>query len=726
MTTFCISALSSRRKDETLLRAVRTWRGEAEPSELAIYVSSDKFRALPRAVLAYWVSDEIVNLFSAAPKLEAEGRTSRVGLQSSDNYRFLRLHWEIPKESILDASTGPDPEHHQERFQNWCREKTSDGSRWVLFAKGGSYSPFLNELLLCIDWFEDGRLLKTFPQSKVQNEQFYFRAGVTWPERTTSGYCPQPLPAGTIFSDVGRGTFTDDPRLLPRILGLHSTRVYEYLMELFVGLGEDTTSGSAARHYSNAIVGLLPFPLKLEDPGIGAEIGAMALEMAKIRGRQAAREEHTLLYQGAFDGVGISIEDMARHRYDTYLEEVSDLLRLSADLELEARQLLGLSERANEEVIEGVGPHPELDLPRGETDEIIDSVQRLSKLSTSDLIDEALSSGLSSRSVTKKTFVADRRIEVTAQILRCSASSVVDAMKDEGTTHRDLLTGVAEDLISWAVGVAFGRWRLAPEKDSFTPFAPISTTVEPPPEDVPGILEVASEPTLARPTGPSLVVQVQKVLEARWGDSGRDIEEEVLTHLGQDSLAAYLTSPNGFFEDHLSRYSAFRRRAPIYWPLSTSDQGYVIWVYWHRLSAESLFRVLSDHVDPRLNAIQRESARLSTLGDGAKIQGRVSLLEERRRSLVAFRDELSRLTELPYQPTRDDGVEISAAPLWRLVQHRGWQSSLKSTWDRLEKGHYDWAHLARVLWPDRVQGACRQDQSLAIGHDLKDLYEAGS
>ena len=40
----------------------------------------------------------------------------------------------------------------------------------------------------------------------------------------------------------------------------------------------------------------------------------------------------------------------------------------------------------------------------------------------------------------------------------------------------------------------------------------------------------------------------------------------------------------------------------------------------------------------------------------------------------------------------------------------------------LEKGEYDWAHLAMAYWPERVREKCKTDKSLAIAHDLEHLY----
>ena len=73
----------------------------------------------------------------------------------------------------------------------------------------------------------------------------------------------------------------------------------------------------------------------------------------------------------------------------------------------------------------------------------------------------------------------------------------------------------------------------------------------------------------------------------------------------------------------------------------------------------------------------------------------------------------------------DDGVALTMAPLWRLVpQHKAWQKELKSKWDDLVAGKYDWAHPAMHLWPERVVPKCASDRSLAIAHKLDDVFWA--
>jgi hypothetical protein len=90
--------------------------------------------------------------------------------------------------------------------------------------------------------------------------------------------------------------------------------------------------------------------------------------------------------------------------------------------------------------------------------------------------------------------------------------------------------------------------------------------------------------------------------------------------------------------------------------------------------------------------------------------------------LIDFRDELLRVAALPYRPDLNDGVIINASPLHRLFRLPKWVKNTKECWEKLQRGEYDWAHLAYTIWPDRVREKCRADRSLAIAHSLEYLY----
>ncbi len=227
------------------------------------------------------------------------------------------------------------------------------------------------------------------------------------------------------------------------------------------------------------------------------------------------------------------------------------------------------------------------------------------------------------------------------------------------------------------------------------------------------------------PDHPDDIVQrVRKALEVLWKEKAFSVEHEACVALGVKDIRDYFRSPSGFYQDHLSRYSKSRRKAPIYWPLSTRSGSYTLWLYYPRLNEGTLFECVSRYVDRKLEEVRRE---LDAVQDRLR-KAPTPDLKEKDDELAGFREELDELREeilrvaaLPYKPDLDDGVMICAAPLYRLFRLPRWQRELEGCWKKLEKGEYDWAHLAYAVWPERVKEKCRTDRSLAIAHGLEAL-----
>ena len=227
----------------------------------------------------------------------------------------------------------------------------------------------------------------------------------------------------------------------------------------------------------------------------------------------------------------------------------------------------------------------------------------------------------------------------------------------------------------------------------------------------------------AQPHRDDIVRRIREALELLWQDKAYEIEQKASDILGVSDLRDYLRRPAGFFEDHLKRYSKSRRKAPIYWPLSTTSGSYTVWFYYHRMTGETLYAAINDFVGPKLKQVSGEVAALHKKG-----ATRSRADEKQFEALRVFEVELVELhgsllqIAQEYRPNHDDGVQITAAPLWPLFRHKPWQKVLKGTWAKLEKGQYDWAHLTMHYWPDRVREKCKTDQSIAIAHGLEDSY----
>jgi hypothetical protein len=106
--------------------------------------------------------------------------------------------------------------------------------------------------------------------------------------------------------------------------------------------------------------------------------------------------------------------------------------------------------------------------------------------------------------------------------------------------------------------------------------------------------------------------RVRDILEAVWKNRADAIENEACEILGVTDLRDYFRKPGagGFWDDHIKRYSKSRRKAPIYWLLQSSKKNYALWIYYHRLDKDTLFKALLNYVEPK---IRREDARLHEL-----------------------------------------------------------------------------------------------------------------
>lgn len=312
---------------------------------------------------------------------------------------------------------------------------------------------------------------------------------------------------------------------------------------------------------------------------------------------------------------------------------------------------------------------------------------------------------------------AEDRATIEASTKRAPSDSEDDTSSDDEDADDEAAVGEGSDALrSWLVGVAFGRFdpRLATGE---RPIPPEPEPFDPLPTRSPGMYPEGEEPA----DRPDILVD----------DEGHpnDLAMRALAVAERvkvdapENLRAWLAKE--FFPLHIKMYSKSRRKAPIYWQLATPSASYSVWLYIHAFSKDTLFRVQNDYVAPKLAHEERRLESLTAeLRDGATATQRKQLAAQEAfvEELRTFLDEVKRVAPL-WNPNLDDGVIINFAPLWRLVpQNKAWQKELKSTWDALCEGKYDWAHLAMHLWPERVVPKCAKDRSLAIAHGLEDVF----
>lgn len=661
----CVRALDETAKGEAVFESLSN---SDDPRKFVSNPGS--FFCLPGTTFAYWASPRLLQTFTATESLQNSGFEAWVGLQTNQDFRWLRLMWEVC-ESVYPAPAN--------RGEPRC---------WLPFAKGGEYSPFYSDIHLVVLWGTDGWLLKEWKKEELRrgritennsqcwNESHYQRLGLTWPRRSQIGLSVRVMPAGCLFGDKGPGIFTDDasPTRLLAALGIANSTPFKRLVALQMAFGS----------FEVGVLRRTPYPhLSYESES--------ALSSAA---RKVWVEKRWL--------------DTIESTSNAFFRPA--LIATSGSTLAERATAWAARVRTSEESVAAI---------QAEIDEL---AFRLYGLDAADRA--ALTSTLATEATGEAEVDADEEEEEEANAAEANE--------------------LTADLLAYALGCAFGRWdvryatgeRLTPEPPD--PFAPLP--VCPPgqlqnphglparPEDVPasypiripwdGILvDDANHPG-------DVIERVRETLRIIWKERAEAIEHEACEILGVKFLRDWFRKPTGFFADHIKRYSKSRRQAPIYWPLSSPNGLYTVWLYYHRLTADTLFTVLRDYLKPKLEFEERSAFQLrQEAGTTPSPSQRRDIAEGEAlvEDLRAFKSELERVAPL-FRPNLNDGVIINYAPLWRVIGLPKWRKDCQAIWNELAKGDYDWAHLAMHLWPERVVPKCATDRSLAIAHGLEEVF----
>jgi hypothetical protein len=553
-----------------------------------------------------------------------------------------------------------------DRFlRNWW--EVEPVGKWVPYAKGGDFSTFFYDNNLVLDWNPDGQHLKAFiiathggsPSRFIANSSFYFRAGLTYPRKTVKGFNLRALPAGHIFDAMGISIFPSSPKALLPLLGLLNSSFANYCL----------IAQTASRQWEKGMVAAVPIEKSLLTSDSFSQLAA---ELITLGQRTAEMVETS-------------------HLFFPKRTTISQQRATQADINDRHASL-----------------QAKLDL----------AVLRAYGLEPGDIL-------LDNRSVRGGKTSEDNSRNLESDVSFGSA------------------------FVSMLLGCVFGRWDIRfatgekPAPGLPDPFERLPVCPPGQLQDGRGLpltengfrrlqaqgqwnypLELPWDGILVDDPGHPLDVEapICQVFEIIWKDQWELVEREATDVLGVRNLRDYFRKPAGFFADHLKSYSKSRRQAPIYWPLSTKSGSYTIWLYYHRLTDQTLFLAVNEFVKPKISQVEAELSRVSA-NDMAKSANRAVFegLNEFRSELIEFQNELLRVAQLPYKPNLNDGVLITASPLWKLFRLSKWSKDLKACWDALSAGKYDWAHLAYTIWPERVKKICETDRSIAIAHDLEHL-----
>lgn len=578
------------------------------------FVNPKDFGKVSGMPFSYWVPNKVRSLFQKYGGVDGDRFTARVGIQSSDDYRFVRTKWEVLHSGLND--------------------------KWFPYAKGGESLSTYADIYLVVNWEHAGSEMKAWNESlygggqhwsrNLRSVGYSFRPGLTWTQRTNR-LGIRVMPEGCMFGVKGPAIFsaTNSHDDLLALVALTESKVFNAVVKMQM----------ASASFDVGVIQKTPLPiLNQADHKFLSDLGGKLWESRWLE--------------------DIYTETSAAFHYPKYVDRMLDLNKKS---------------QVSTSNVNDV---------RREVDEIAYRVYEIDEVAVHQASLEEVSEGDSSRK---------------------SGNGKKSADKDD-------LYG----LLSWLVGVAFGRFSLgaleAGELKVPQPFDSIETKSPAQRKSGEKKLHHANGVLVDDPNSKDDIVAI---INGVIDKLGIKVDIDLRKWIRKD-----------FFKQHIKQYSMSRREAPIYWPLQLLGGKYTLWLYFPEITSQTLFVCINDFIDPKISDLNKtidayKNKTLSKKDSDFLYDDFIHLINE----LKNFREEIQEITRT-WDPHLDDGVPITASALYKYFPNSSWKKKLTKINSELHEGGFPWSRAAYNISPGRVIGQCTENRSLAIAHGLdKDLWE---
>ena len=162
------------------------------------FANQDSFAKIPGSPVAYWISKELLTDFKAQKVSDIS--SPKVGLQTGENDRFVRLWYEVNNAKIkFDA-------HSME-------SAIQSQAKWFPYNKGGFFRKWYGNNDCIVNWENDGYEIRHFYdkcgklRSRPQNTNTYFKENITWSKISSGSIAFRYKPRGNIYDVAGTSIF---------------------------------------------------------------------------------------------------------------------------------------------------------------------------------------------------------------------------------------------------------------------------------------------------------------------------------------------------------------------------------------------------------------------------------------------------------------------------------------------------------------------------------------
>lgn len=608
--------LNENKRKNKLFKIYKKYVNKKEFSHKRLYlVNQDKLKLINGFPFIYWISDSFREKFKEKPLEEI--LDVKVGLQTGNNYRFLRFWWEVNNNKV-------------------SKNYSQDEKKWVPYQKGGDYNKWYGNNWLVVNWKNDGYEIKNLYddngrlRSRPQNEEYYFKEGITYTLASTKGISMRYLSSNNIFDVGGSCIFLEkNYKSICYILGLMNSKLASYIVEC-LNPSVNTQVGDFKR-----------IPFVKPDSRFESKVKKISNQNIRLKKYlckysiiEREFEYNPLDYEWQEDITNPvkRLKDYIEHKYsiDTQIslnEAVIDELIFNVyDLTDEDRKMVLEKEGLP------VGLYPVFNKDRDnylvqQEDLLIEVKEFIRELEIATRDREELKEEI------KKLYEKNNSIEEISKELELNPISVVQIIKELNSVPKKMAKQISHEFLLDVV-----RTVLKEDDDGIA------------------ILNgYAGEDPLAD--------RVRQKLYDK-GFTGGDINK-LESFLGKN-IKDYLL--NKFFKDECDTLNLFmyQPKTPFIWHLSSGkNHGFDAYTLIYEWNRDSVYKLKSYYVDKRETGLKN---RLNSLADDDSVDAEKEKDKIRKQleEIEEFKDKLDQLLDTDYDSKLDDGVGKNIAPLQDL------------------------------------------------------------
>ena len=172
--------------------------------------STDNFAKIPGSPVAYWLSSQVFSMYKDCNTMEGIAHP-KVGMQTSNNEKYLRMWFEI-------------------NYSEFCG--SSFGLKWIKYLKGGAYRKWYGNLEYLLRYNNDPQFILNQKNARVLDLSFLKKRKCTWTDLTSGGNSFRYAPEDT-FYDISGHCFFPEEKNQYWLLAYANTNVFSILLKVF-------------------------------------------------------------------------------------------------------------------------------------------------------------------------------------------------------------------------------------------------------------------------------------------------------------------------------------------------------------------------------------------------------------------------------------------------------------------------------------------------------------